>query len=96
MLSDSKASDKISYVKGIIDECYMQTVDALNAAAHMCIPVLGAHVLKSWWSSSLSELKRQAIASHNQWVEAGKPRSGSIYLNRSTIKLKYKLAINKF
>ena len=43
----------------------------------------------------LSELKQQAVISHNEWIEAGKPRQGPIYENRTKIKLKYKLKQTK-
>jgi hypothetical protein len=82
-------------MKGIIDQCYKQTIDVLNSCTEMCIPYIAGNVVKPWWNSLLSELKRQAIISHNEWIEAGKPRHGPIYENRTKIKLKYKLEIKQ-
>ena len=86
----------ICEIKKQTEYCYKQiVVQVLNTSAQMCIPQLASHVLKPWWSRALSEMKQQSILVHHTWVEAGKPRYGSIFENKNKIKLKYKLEIKR-
>ena len=78
-----------------IDNIYKRTVRALNDTARACVPRMKHGVLKHWWNSSLTELKKQSMASFELWVAAGKPKSGPIYVSKNADKLKYKNAIKK-
>ena len=76
-----------------IESLYQSTVAALQNASKECIPCIPSHYLKVWWSNDLTEKKKQAIDSHKIWVEAGKPKSGEIFINKNRNKLNYKYAI---
>ena len=49
--------------------------------------------LKTWWSSNLTTLKKEAMVAHQLWVNCGKPNSGETFLNKTKHKLLYKTAI---
>ena len=68
---------------------------ALTQAASISVPKVKCGSLKHYWDDELSELKRLSIKSHSMWVEAGRPRSGDTYNNRTRDKFKYKTAINE-
>ena len=57
------------------------------------IPRFNTTCLKTWWSSELNELKEAAMKSHKLWCDAGKPRYGVIFDNRTKDKNTYKLKI---
>ena len=78
-----------------IDRWYRDVVEALTKAASASVPRVKNGTLKHFWDDDLNELKKLSINSHNLWVEAGKPRSGDIYLNRTRDKFNYKSAINE-
>jgi hypothetical protein len=79
----------------LLDQLYMSTVGALLYASDCCIVTIPQNCLKFWWSSDLSNLKKQSIFSHNSWLTAGKPLSGTIAENKNKDKLRYKLAMKK-
>jgi exonuclease III len=76
-----------------INSAYRRTVSALLDTAQTCVPRMRPDRFKYWWSSSLTLLKKQAMASHNMWIAAGKPRNGPIYKARNSDKLNYKKEI---
>ena len=78
-----------------IDRWYKDVVEALTKAASASVPRVKNGTLKHFWDDDLNELKKLSINSHNLWVEAGKPRSGDIYLNRTRDIFNYKSAINE-
>jgi exonuclease III len=78
-----------------IEAVYCKTVDALTTVSDNCITVLPQNALKGWWSSDLSNLKRQSVMSHNIWLNSGKPLNGILFENKNKDKLRYKFAIKK-
>ena len=50
---------------------------------------------KSYWSSSLNELKQRSIECCNTWRLCGCPKSGDIYECKKRCSLQYKVAIRK-
>jgi len=48
---------------------------------------------KFWWDSTLQNLKVQSIVTHRAWVQAGRPKSGQLFLNKLTAKTAYKSKI---
>jgi len=78
-----------------IEHWYQGIVGALTQAASVSVPRVKCGALKHFWDDELSELKRLSINSHSMWVEAERPKSGDIYLNRTRSKFKYKAAINE-
>ncbi len=90
-----KSDCNFSNCEQFIDDIYKRTVRALNDTARACVPRMKPGVLKHWWNSSLTELKKLSMASFELWAAAGKPKFGPIYLSKNSDKLKYKNAIKK-
>ena len=78
-----------------IDKIYEQTVEALLTSSDWCINAIPQHTLKYWWTSDLSNLKKQSIASHSAWLAADRPRSGALFETKNKDKLRYKFEIRK-
>ena len=51
--------------------------------------------LKFWWDEALDELKKASMLSHKLWVDAGKPRNGTIFQKRTRDKLAYRALIKE-
>ena len=77
----------------MIDEYYYNIVACVLAAAYKSVVRLPVNALKPFWSEELDRLKDAAIAWHNIWSAAGKPRAGQLFNIRCAAKLKYKMAI---
>ena len=78
-----------------IEIWYSNIVQSLNQAALFSVPRVRSGGLKHFWDAELDELKRLSIESHRLWVDAGKPRSGEIYLARTSARFKYRARINE-
>jgi hypothetical protein len=76
-----------------INRNYESLVNILSESASATIPVVKKNFFKFWWGEELKILKSTAVNSHNEWLTAGKPRSGIIYDIRTRDKYKYKMAI---
>ena len=50
-------------------------------------------VEKDWWSPELTRLRDQSIAIHELWINEGRPRQGSTYIERLRVRAVYKNAI---
>ena len=85
-LNDTSINDRIDFL-------YNSVVGSLLTAADQTVPRIAPGCLKSWWSSSLTTLKKEAMVAHQLWVNCGKPNSGEIFLNKTKHKLLYKTAI---
>ena len=72
---------------------YEEIVHSLNEASKVSIPRIPQSALKHYWSVTLDELKHESCMTHDMWVAAGKPRSGSIFEIKQDAHYKYKLAI---
>lgn len=79
----------------LIESWYNGIVMALIQAASEFIPRIEKDELKFWWDAEMDSLKNQSICSHKLWIEAGKPRDGIIYRNRTQDKFRYKNSINQ-
>jgi len=78
-----------------IDSLYKQVVDILNNTAGECIPSVPKNFFKFWWDQELSALKHQAISSHREWVQQGRPKQGYCFDNKMKNKMQYKNAIRE-
>ena len=78
-----------------IDRIYRQIVTALVTCADLVIPRLKQNFFKFWWSEELKTLKEQSIASSRAWKDAGKPKSGEIFLAYKRDKILYKRCIKE-
>ena len=76
-----------------IELIYSQIVNILLEAAAITIPTRRKNFYKFWWNEELDILKEQSMASHYQWVNAGRPRSGPIACDARSCKLRYKQRI---
>ena len=81
------------YIKDRIECLYNSIVGSLLTAADLTVPRVPPGCLKSWWTSSLTTLKSNAMAAYRLWEGCGKPKSGEIFLNKGKHKLLYKAAI---
>ena len=79
----------------MIELSYSKLVSGLNDIANRTIPKLNNTTLKFWWNDELSELKKNACHSNQNWLEAGKPKSGMLADIMKSDKYAYKLAIRK-
>jgi len=68
-------------------------ISALQQSSSDAIPCKKFNFFKFWWDSELDTLKSKSIASHTAWVQDGKPKSGSFYLEMITCKFEYKSMI---
>jgi len=91
--SSADISSDCCTVDAAINYVYDGITFAPISAGQEAFPV---HVKKSkkfWWDQSLSAAKDEAQNMHNNWVNAGRPRSGLIFLARNQAKYKYRLHI---
>jgi len=91
--SSADLSSDCYTVDASINYVYDSITCALFSAGQEAVPV---HVKKSkkfWWDQFLSAAKDEAQSTHNIWVNAGRPRSGPIFLVRNQAKYKYRLHI---
>ena len=66
-----------------IEDWYERIVAALHKAATLFIPKVKSSALKFWWDEALDELKKASMLSHQLWIDAGKPRNGTIFQKRT-------------
>jgi exonuclease III len=78
-----------------IEDCYTELTSRLHCMAEEFIPKLQTNSLKFWWSQLANDLKDKSIASHREWLNNNKPRSGPIYDAMKDDKYKYKLYLRK-
>ena len=73
-------NENVTILNSAIEILYSNTVGALVTASESCIPRIPKQSLKFWWSTDLTNLKKQSIISHKIWEDAGKPISGSLFM----------------
>ena len=78
-----------------IEDWYQRIVAAFHKAATLFIPKVQSSALKFWWDEALDELKKASMLSHQLWVDAGKPRNGTIFQKRTRDKLAYRALIKE-
>ena len=83
-----------SEMQNDIDQHYTQIVDALKSASNSSVPI-HKKATKFWWDQKMNILKDAAIKTHFEWVSAGKPRAGPIFLARNQANCSYRLEIKK-
>jgi hypothetical protein len=86
-----ESSALLSYVEKVLSDL----VDILLAVGKRCIPCVRKGLYKHWWDEELRSLKSDSIASHQVWVDSGKPRSGPIWERRNKCRLLYRKAIRE-
>ncbi len=62
-----------------IEGWYNSILNALLHASHECVPYTKANVYKEWWDDNLNSLKHNCMKSHQDWMDARKPRLGPIF-----------------
>ena len=81
-----------SIIQGI-ESIYSHTVNCLNQAANLSIPVERYNFRKYWWDQELDELKHRSIVTHREWVNNNRPKQGPIFENKRKAKAAYKTCI---
>lgn len=74
----------------MIDELYENIISVLLHCSSTCVPVRKKNFYKFWWDESLNILKEKSITSCKLWKELGKPRSGPIFEQYQSDKMRYK------
>ena len=77
-----------------IDNCAARLQATLIQCSHACIPRKRAASSKKYvagWNSECSDLRKQSIAWHNMWVQAGRPNTGVIANIMRATRKKYHL-----
>lgn len=86
--------DDVNYVS-IIDKSYNNIVNTLTSCANYYVPQRAKNFYKFWWNEELKILKNESIESNQVWKDAGKPRSGPIFLKRQACRLRYRKRIRE-
>jgi exonuclease III len=84
-----------SIITSLIDVIYDEIVATLSKVALDNVPCMKKNYLKFWWNQELNELKAQAVATHHDWLAAGKPHSGPVFEARKKGKYSYKSVIRQ-
>ena len=78
-----------------IDNCAARLQATLIECSHACIPRKRAALSKkcvAGWNSECSDLRKQSIAWHNMWIQAGRPNTDVIANIMRATRKKYHLA----
>ena len=94
-LSRIENNNSVDCDVSMIDIVYGEIVDALHASAAITVPQCKQNFFKFWWDQTLDCLKDQSIQSDRLWKSAGRPRSGSLFEQRSKDKRVYRMEIRK-
>ena len=73
-----------------IETWYCSIVNALLYASQECVPYTNSNVYKDWWDDNLNALKYNCINSHQDWLNAKKPRLGPLFEKRNLDKRLYR------
>ena len=73
-----------------VERWYSAIANALLHASYECVPYTKANVYKQWWDDNLNTLKHNCMKSHQEWIDAGKPRFGPIFEKRNSDKRLYR------
>ena len=65
-----------------IDKFYFSIICALQTASALTALKVKHNFFKFWCDEELNLIKEEAIASHNVWRNAGRPRSGVLFNTR--------------
>jgi hypothetical protein len=95
-ISTERRNNFRNEISPFIETFYNRLTSILSDASDQTIPKMNSQTLKCWWNEELKALKETAMASHNAWVGAGRPRAGLIEECRKNDKYAYKLAIRRF
>jgi len=79
-----------SELPSCIEHTYDSIVSILNAASSAFVPRVKKGFYKFWWNEELSTLKQASVESDKLWKSVGRPRSGPIFANRQSCRLKYR------
>lgn len=82
-----------SLVNMFIDKVYEDLKLALITSAEQSVPLDKCCFRKFWWSQEMAILKDNNIIAHNEWLLAGKPKSGLLFDSKSRCKAAYRLGI---
>ena len=81
--------------KAVINDTYSAVINAINKAASKSVPENVKHSEKFWWDEKMNSLKTISMATHADWISAGKPRSSEIFQARNKAKYNYRWHIKQ-
>lgn len=82
--------DNISDASQVINLAHDRIIDTLTKGAHLYVPKCPKNFFKYWWDQELDQLKADSIKTNNIWKEAGKPKHGQIFVNRTNSRFLYR------
>ena len=79
--------------KLLIEQYYADIVSALLISAKDAAPIKQSSFRKPWWDDVLDNLKAISIEAHRQWIDAGRPLDGPLFVNKQKAKSNYRKRI---
>jgi len=98
----TKASELIEYIiqnkvsistTGVllgIESIYNELENIMVSCACSYVPRCAKNFFKFWWDEELKSLKEASINTDKLWKSAGRPRSGPIFNEQQSSKLRYR------
>jgi len=74
----------------VLDSVYSSIVSKLQTAANIIVPKCRKGLFKYWWDEELHVLKDAAIESNKIWINAAKPKHGTIFHRRQSCRSQYR------
>ena len=87
--------DKGQKLKLEIENCYNNFIKGLHYASTQTIPLKREKIENFWWDAELDQLKSSSFVTHKNWVDAGRPRSGLFFDDKTRAKKSTKIALRK-
>ena len=78
-----------------VNVCIDQLTSILHECAACHVPLVGRDFFKFWWSTELSQCKRESVDAKSSWNAMGRPRSGPYFARWQSARLKYRAKIRE-
>ena len=78
----------------VIEQYYCDIMKAI-AVADSVLPRCKPGVRKHFWSDELDQLKTDSFNAFRLWEDVGRPKHGTVYLNKVSCSLNYKRALRR-
>ena len=95
-LSELQVSRPDLFTQAGINDIYRNVVHVLLNSALKAVPLKSKPaVRKHWWDKSLSNERNNSVVHHANWVAAGRPKHGGLFVAKNLARAKYKKHIAK-
>ena len=96
-MDELKADYPDIFLKEGFNTMYSNFVVCLKSCCLNCVETLRSDVSKDhqkfWWDAILNDLKKESIYHFNDWINAGKPKSGILFSQMQNARMAYKKEI---